>query len=156
MTSVDWRSHYKDVRQRLRAAPQHNFVRAQLREPPVPKPIPEPVQEEVHVEAEPETLPPVLAQQFFEAHQLLRAAKISIVPRWKEILRETCAKYKIHPEEVLGKSRESPLIYCRREVYYRLRTELGMSLNQIGLKLNKDHTSVLHGVREYAKALGKQ
>ena len=156
MTSVDWRSHYKDVRLRLRAAPQHNFVRAQLREPPAPQPEPEPVAEEVQVEEGPAPLPPVLAKQFSEAHQLLRAAKITVVPRWKEILRETCAKYKIHPEEVLGKSREWPLIYCRREVYYRLRTELGMSLNQIGLKLNKDHTSVLHGVREYAKALGKQ
>ena len=66
------------------------------------------------------------------------------------------SKQKIHPEAVTGNSREAPLVKCRREVYYRLRTELGMSLSQIGLKLNKDHTSVLHGVREYAKALGKQ
>ena len=156
MTSVDWRSHYKDVRLRLRAAPQHNFVRAQLREPPAPKPEPEVVQEEVQVEETPAPLPPVLAQQFSEAHEVLRAAKISIVPRWKEILRDVCAKHKIHPEAVTGKSREAPLVLCRREVYYRLRMELGMSLSQIGLKLNKDHTSVLYGVREYAKALGKQ
>jgi hypothetical protein len=156
MTSVDWRSHYKDVRLRLRAAPQHNFVRAQLREPPAPQLEPEPAQEEVQVEEGPAPLPPVLAKQFSEAHQLLRAAKITVVPRWKEILRETCAKHKIHPEAVTGNSREAPLVKCRREVYYRLRTELGMSLSQIGLKLNKDHTSVLYGVREYAKALGKE
>jgi hypothetical protein len=154
MTSVDWNSHYKEVRLRLRAAPQRNIVKIKVDEPPAPEP--EPAPEVVHVEPEPAPLPPIVARQFTEAHQVLRAAKISVVPRWKEILREVCAKHKIHPEAVTGNSRQAPLVKCRREVYWRLRTELGMSLSQIGLKLNKDHTSVLYGVNEYAKALGKQ
>lgn len=154
MTSVDWNSHYKEVRLRLRAAPQRNIVKVKVEEPPAPEP--EPVPEVVHVEPEPAPLPPIVARQFTEAHQLLRAARISPLARWKEILRDVCAKHKIHPEAVTGNSRQAPLVKCRREVYWRLRTELGMSLSQIGNKLNKDHTSVLYGVKEYEKALGKQ
>jgi len=151
---IDWKSHYRDVRSRLRVNNQRNIVMRKVEEPPAPDP--EPVPEEIHVEPEPAPLPPLLARQFTEAHMLLKAARISAMPRWKEILRDVCAKHRMHPEAVTGPSREAPLVLCRREVYYRLRTELGMSLSQIGLKLNKDHTSVLYGVREFEKALGKK
>lgn len=50
--------------------------------------------------------------------------------------------------DVAGQAKSQKFVDCRREIYYRLRRELGLSLMQVGQMVNKDHTSVLHGYRK--------
>ena len=45
-------------------------------------------------------------------------------------------------------------IEARQEAFYRLATECSMSLPRIGALMNRDHTTVLHGIRVHARRNG--
>lgn len=66
--------------------------------------------------------------------------------RWQRILHAVARRHGIRPEEIMGHSRRKELIKPRQEVYYRLRLELCFSYQKIAKIVNKDHTSVMHGV----------
>lgn len=55
--------------------------------------------------------------------------------------------------ELLGPSRRAKLANCRREIY-RLLHRRGWSYNKIGDFMQRDHTSVLNGVKNDRKAQG--
>lgn len=128
----DLQQHYKAVRARLWAgAPPVSLPP----EPPAPAPAP----------------PPALptSEQFREAHEMLKLAGIQGVPKWKLISREICEKHKVSLDELKGPRRTPRYIPIRYELYYRLRTELGMSWGQIGKVVNRDHSTVLYGVKKH-------
>ena len=58
------------------------------------------------------------------------------------------------PGDIRGTSRARPLVAARQEFCYRARAELRWSLNQIGMLLNRDHTTILHGILTHAKRKG--
>lgn len=57
--------------------------------------------------------------------------------------------------EVIGTGRYTTIVNCRREVYWTLVKKFGFSLMETARLVEKDHTSVLHGVRMYEKELAK-
>ncbi len=88
-----------------------------------------------------------------------RAAAGQPIPRkpgfaWSAILDEVCAQHGVPHALVLSVARTAPIIAARHEVMYRLAAETAMSLPQIGRKLGRDHTSVLHGIRVHARRRG--
>ena len=72
-------------------------------------------------------------------------------PAWRVIAQEVSAKHNIPLKELQGNRRVKRYSISRREIFWRLRQEKGMSLLDIARKMGKDHTSVLHGLRVYAR-----
>ena len=72
----------------------------------------------------------------------------------RRILNEVAEKHKMPVASFRSKSRTMPFINLRHEACYRLSTELGFSLMQIGrLMGNRDHTTVLNAIRRHKKIL---
>lgn len=70
--------------------------------------------------------------------------------RSRAIVAEVCKKHRISFETIKGKQRSHPIVAAKFEAYYRLSTETTLSLPQIGrLMGGKDHTSILHGIRQH-------
>lgn len=72
-------------------------------------------------------------------------------PSWRIIAQEVSEKHNIPLKELQGNRRFKRLSVARREIFWRLRHEKGMSLLDIARKMGKDHTSVLHGLRVYVR-----
>jgi len=71
--------------------------------------------------------------------------------RAKILMLEICEKHFLSPVEILSNRRTGPIVTARQELMYRLRMETTWSLPQIGRFLDKDHTTILHGVRAHAE-----
>lgn len=74
----------------------------------------------------------------------------------KDILTRSAAVHSVEPREILGESRCKAIAHIRQEVMWLLKQEDRWSLPQIGQFLNRDHTSVLHGVRAHQARLDAQ
>ena len=76
--------------------------------------------------------------------------------RTERIIAEVCAAWRIDPADLVGPHRWYPLSPARNEVFYRMRTELGLSYPRIGQLIGaRHHTTVMHGIgRHYAGLLG--
>lgn len=72
-------------------------------------------------------------------------------PAWKILAKEICDQHGADFDEVCGDRRFQPLVLIRQEIFYRIRVELGMSYPEIGKRFNRDHTTIMHGVRRHAK-----
>ena len=79
------------------------------------------------------------------------AKLIDYRPAWRIIAQQVCEKHKISLTELQGGRRFQRLSVARREIFWRLRHELKMSLLDSARKMGKDHTTVLHGLRIYAR-----
>lgn len=64
------------------------------------------------------------------------------------IMDETAAYFGLAREHLVGKSRSRPLTTARHIAMYLLREQNGMSLLKIGERFDRDHTTVMHGVRK--------
>ena len=136
--SVDWYAH---ARARKMAFEQRTKQAAQAlverkAPPPAPPPLPPPL--------------PIPHPPGPPTHPSLRKL-VDYRPPWRIIAQEVCAKHKITLKELQGDRRFKKYSTARREVYWRMRTELRMSLLDIARKMGKDHTTVLHGLRVYAR-----
>lgn len=74
--------------------------------------------------------------------------------RAHRLLAQISAAHGFTPNDVKSARREARLVRCRHEVIWRLKDETLWSLPQIGRFLgNRDHTSVLHGIRKHQALL---
>lgn len=70
-------------------------------------------------------------------------------PAMMHLIREIADKHGIDPNVITKPNRKVPAVLCRWEVYYRAKTELGMSYNKIARVFKTDHTTVMHGVKKF-------
>ena len=141
MTLEELHAHYKAVRARLDSGPVKEtnvhvgpFMRLKGPYPdPLDSPAPAPA---VEVSA--------------------KAAEAPAETPARKILMEVAEKHKMPVGAFRSKSRTMPFINLRHEACYRLSTELGFSLMQIGrLMGNRDHTTVLNAIRRHKKILAE-
>lgn len=71
------------------------------------------------------------------------------------IIREVAAKYGRTVDELTGPLRWRSIAWARQEAMFRLRNETTLSYPDIGRRLNRDHTTILHGVRAHAKRMAE-
>jgi chromosomal replication initiator protein len=64
------------------------------------------------------------------------------------ILEETAAYFGLGPGDLVSKSRSRPLTTARHVAMYLLRELTGLSLIKIGEHFERDHTTVLHGIKK--------
>lgn len=76
-------------------------------------------------------------------------------PRWKLIIYEVCKKHDISHADLTSKYRDAFICLARDEAAYRMRTETGMSLVQIGDRIGKKggHVSPMRNIRNHAKRM---
>jgi hypothetical protein len=137
--NIDWFAHARE-RKRAFELKTQQAARALAEKKALPPPPPPPVIPElVAVEKAPPPMPEPLAKL------------IDYRPAWRIIAQQVCEKHKIPLTELQGNRRFKRLSIARREVFWRLRTELRMSLLDIARKMGKDHTTILHGLRVYVR-----
>ena len=57
---------------------------------------------------------------------------------------------------VVGRKRDARTSMARHRLWAVMRWTLGLSYQDLGAMFDRDHTSVLHGVRKYEKAIAEQ
>lgn len=66
--------------------------------------------------------------------------------RWMRVLHAVAKHHNVDVKEVLSPSRRKEIIKARFETFYRLRVDVRMSYEKIAKLMNRDHTTVMHGV----------
>ncbi|HXF56644.1 MAG TPA: chromosomal replication initiator protein DnaA [Actinomycetota bacterium] len=69
------------------------------------------------------------------------------------ILEETAAYFGLAVEDLVSKSRSRPLTTARHIAMYLLREHTGLSLIKIGELFDRDHTTVLHGIKKVERLM---
>jgi chromosomal replication initiator protein len=70
------------------------------------------------------------------------------------ILDETASYFGLTRADLVSKNRSRPLTTARHVAMYLLRECTGLSLIKIGELFERDHTTVLHGVKKIEKQMG--
>jgi chromosomal replication initiator protein len=70
------------------------------------------------------------------------------------ILEETSSYFGLQPDDLVSKSRSRPLTTARHVAMYLLRELTGLSLIKIGEHFDRDHTTVLHGIKKIEGLMG--
>jgi hypothetical protein len=140
MTLEELHAHYKAVRARLDGGAKKEPAVRLIYPEPAPGPYPDPL----------DGLAPV-------AIAIEAPAKAPETPAEtpaRKILNEVADKHKMPVAAFRSQSRTMPFINLRHEACYRLSTELGFSLKQIGrLMGNRDHTTVMNAIKRHKKIL---
>jgi hypothetical protein len=129
---MDLNAHYKAVRARLNAGP--------------PKPLPKPP------EPLPEPLPVVapLTELSYSLQPSVLLSGLRGFPELKDKILPILEKHRIEWRDVCCKSQKWKYTKCRFEVFVKLNAH-GWSLSQIGRLCNRDHTTVLNGIKRFIK-----
>jgi chromosomal replication initiation ATPase DnaA len=101
--------------------------------------------------------PPTAKMRVPDSATILR----HLVPRFAtpsdEIIYYVAKKHKVSVADLRGPCRKVKFVKARQEAAYEIRMKRGLTLPQIATILgNRDHTSILHGIRQHAKLLAKQ
>ena len=67
----------------------------------------------------------------------------------RQIVREITDEFAVTWAEIVSPRRNSYIVRARHKMFWRLKNETIWSLPQIGRYVNKDHTTVLHGIRRF-------
>lgn len=71
--------------------------------------------------------------------------------RFDELVSSVADLFGLTPESVLSKGRNSTQADARWVIAYVMRSQMNMSLPAIGRRLGRDHTTILHGLRQIEK-----
>jgi len=77
-------------------------------------------------------------------------------PLWMRIVEEVAEKHQVTIRHLMNPGRDIKLVRARWEMFYRLHTERGMSKNDIARRTNKNHTTVMHGIKKYKQELERE
>ena len=82
-----------------------------------------------------------------------RAPVISLRLVASKTLAEVCHHYDVHPDDVTGDDRTPTIAFARFHWYFALKDH-GLSYPEIARLVQRDHSTVMHGVRKFAHAAG--
>jgi len=74
-------------------------------------------------------------------------------PRWKIDARRICQENGVTLEQVLAPGRNVLVSAIRLHIYWHMSVNLGMSLEAIGVRVRREHTTVLHGIRSHLRKM---
>ena len=139
MTLEELHAHYKAVRARLDGGVKKEPAVRLIYPEPAPAAYPDPLDSPAPV-----------------AVEVLPAPTVTAETPARKILMEVADKHKMPVAAFRSQNRTMPFVNLRHEACYRLSTELGFSLMQIGrLMGNRDHTTVLNAIRRHKKILAE-
>ncbi|WP_158255348.1 helix-turn-helix domain-containing protein [Rhodoblastus acidophilus] len=68
--------------------------------------------------------------------------------KFDPILKMVSERTGVSVADILGKGRRAPIAAARQEAMWTVRTITNWSLSRIGGRFNRDHTTVLHAIRQ--------
>ena len=136
-TAQDLRDHYRAVRARLW---DKSKAYRELPKPPVPKMVPVKTGYRLIYKF---PVGPFLPAFYSETTY----AKV------KAIVFEHAWNHGLTVEEMMSENRTPERVAIRSELYWRLRKETTWSLPRLGKHLNRDHTTLLHGIAKHQRKL---
>lgn len=92
------------------------------------------------------------AERIAKAEMVLRAGQVPAVLA-APILAQVADAHGLTPDDLRGPSRVGPAVIARRHAMAAL-SAAGASTTAIGRALNRDHTTVSHGLRRWAEMQG--
>ena len=151
LREVDYRLHfhagYMAARRRMEQAGRDaERRRAALVAAAAPEPAPSPKPEIVQIAPEPKP-EPAPAHVEVSAATMARMRGVPLIAA--HILREVSAETGVSVAQILSPLRAYPVVEARNWVMWWIREDSGLSTTAIGRVLNRDHTSVLHGLRRF-------
>lgn len=75
-------------------------------------------------------------------------------PKWLRIVERVATEHGISVREIMSNSRYKNTNIARQAVYYALRQETALSYPEIGRRIGRDHSSVIHGEYMHKKRMG--
>lgn len=79
---------------------------------------------------------------------------VSTRKKLSEIATEVCKKHEVSMDCLKGNRRNRPEVRARQEFCWRARRETNKSLPQIGMFINRDHSTVVYAVKKHAEIAG--
>lgn len=76
----------------------------------------------------------------------IRGAQPSDFDRAWELINSNTGRWTL--EEILGRGRDFELCHHRQQLMHTVRTQTRLSLTQIGRLFDRDHTTVIHALRQ--------
>lgn len=149
------RRHYAAVRERLglkRVYTPTVVMRPALPPPPPPEPVALLPPQEVRRVRE--------KKMRREREEKLVAMLSSLAKRpndatnFNRILIEVADRNKLPYDFVYSRSRLDCIAHARAEFYYLLRVNTRLSLTAIGRRVGRDHTTILHGIKQHCERTG--
>lgn len=67
------------------------------------------------------------------------------------IIKEICGEHGISLGQFFGYCRPHPIVVARQKAYARMYSELGYTYSMIGRICNRDHSTILYGIRAHKK-----
>ena len=86
-------------------------------------------------------------------HNRPASALVNVDQSFDEIVLSVCRKYRLTQCDIFSNIRVKMISEPRQELMY-LCHEAGMSQSEIGRKLNRDPTTILHGIESHKKRNG--
>jgi len=68
--------------------------------------------------------------------------------KWEDVIRCICQVYEITPDDIYTKNRTHHILYARHTFNYICRKTLRMSFESIARIINRDHSTIIHSVRQ--------
>lgn len=134
---------------------------------PVPAPEPTPTREEIEqmvLELVREEVRQVMAagnRALMELHQKWMDENTNKAPPFlvadsnrmtlAEVIRRLCKVFGVSKAELHGTRSGGKVLLCRQAIYYWAARRTGKSSTQIGKALQRDHSTVLHGMETYPR-----
>ena len=72
---------------------------------------------------------------------------------WLRIVYEVAIEHSIPVGLILGKQRQPLIVAARQHAMYRISMETQMSLTDIGRRMGRDHTTVIHSVAKHKERI---
>ena len=101
------------------------------------------------VVAKPQPLPPIVVSPF--GVEFTYGEDGARLPTIANILSEVALRHGVTVAQLKSDCRARDVIVARQEAMWRCHGEKRWSLKQIGRALNRDHSTILHGVRAHEK-----
>lgn len=74
----------------------------------------------------------------------------------ERLLEEVAREYGLTPDEVMERTRRTPVVFARGHYFARLKDERQLSFSQIGKMHGFDHTSVMHAYNKHHERVNAQ
>lgn len=81
------------------------------------------------------------------------AMPVEVIAPADGIVSMVAEERKVSPQAVMSGDKSRPTAWARFIAYHEIRESLGWSLLQIGAYFNRDHTTILEGLRRYGELL---
>lgn len=82
------------------------------------------------------------------------AAMVKIKTSPEDVINKVCKYYQLGKRQLLGESRQRPIVRPRQILMYLLKIQVGLPLQEVGrLVGGRDHTTIMHGVDKITQLL---